>query len=189
MKRSIKNKLISQICFMLIILCTFVHPGFAWRILIGPMNEFFSTFILIWWESNQVLMPFLELRVKYDLKKRFFKSISMYLTWFDSWYKSRQIVAVAIVLSFTEIILFKVLMLFDWNYFCSMDEDYLSRVFNFLNFSFGFVTQISRWILGSFQTHGFEVLNDILLNNLYSERIFWSIFLSVNCSIIIIGTY
>ena len=78
-------------------------------------------------------------------------------------------------------------MLYDWNYFCSMDEDYLSRVFNILNFSFGLMTQISRWILGSFETHGFEVLNDVLLNTLYSERKFWPIFLGINCSIIIIG--
>ena len=78
-------------------------------------------------------------------------------------------------------------MLYDWSYFCSMDEDYLSRVFHILNFSFAFMTHISRWILGSFETHGFEVLNDVLLNNLYSGKIFWPVFLVINCSIIIVG--
>ena len=78
-------------------------------------------------------------------------------------------------------------MLYDWTYFCSMDEDYLSQVFHILNFSFAFMTHIFRWILGSFETHGFEVLNDILLNNLYSGKIFWPVFLIINCSIIIAG--
>ena len=39
MKRSLRNKLFSQLCKVLIFEYMIHNPGFAWRILIGPVNE------------------------------------------------------------------------------------------------------------------------------------------------------
>ena len=44
MKRSLKNKLIAQICISIILLSIYYSPAFAWRVIIGPLNEKFAVF-------------------------------------------------------------------------------------------------------------------------------------------------
>ena len=46
MKRSIKNKLISQGLLVLMAQIVVNNSGFAWRILIGPLNPYTSLFVL-----------------------------------------------------------------------------------------------------------------------------------------------
>ena len=55
------------------------------------------------------------------------------------------------------------------------------------NIGFTFGIQYSRWTLGSFATHGFELLSGILIGDVYHNRIYWPLFLLINCCIILIG--
>ena len=81
-------------------------------------------------------------------------------------------------------------MLYSWTYFCLMDEDFLSRTILNCNILFAFGIQFCRWKLDSFETHWFELLSGNLLSNSVSHsRIFWPIFLSLNCAIISIGCF
>ena len=84
----------------------------------------------------------------------------------------------------------KVFMLYNWTYFCSLDEEFLSRNILNCNILFAFSSQFCRWKLDSFETHWFELLSGNLLGNSVSHsRIFWPIFLSLNCTIISIGCF
>ena len=87
-----------------------------------------------------------------------------------------------------KIILFKVFMLYGWTYFCSMDEVFLSHTILTFNFLFGFCTQCCRWLLGSLETHGYELLSGVLLNNsVKHKRYFWPVTLAISLTIILIG--
>ena len=57
MKRSIKNKLVAQICKALFIYNILVTPVFTWRILIGPVNENLSTFTIFIRNCNGMIIP------------------------------------------------------------------------------------------------------------------------------------
>ena len=46
MKRSLKNKLIAQICISIILLSIYYSPAFAWRVIIGPLNEKIAVFAI-----------------------------------------------------------------------------------------------------------------------------------------------
>ena len=148
MKRSIKNKLISQGFFMLMIGIVVNNPGIAWRIIIGPLNPKISLIVIF----------------------------------------VRQFTTITIVVCITEILLFKVLMLYGWTYFCSMDEVFLSQTILNFNFLFGFGSQCCRWVLGSLETHLYELLNGVLLSNTVSHiRYFWPVSLTISGTIILIG--
>ena len=45
-KRSMKNKLWAQLCYCLLVMAMTSSPAYAWRILIGPLNECFAISIL-----------------------------------------------------------------------------------------------------------------------------------------------
>ena len=148
MKRSIKNKLISQGFFLLMISIVVNNPGIAWRIIIGPLNPQISLIIIF----------------------------------------VRQLTTITIVVCITEIVLFKVFMLYGWTYFCSMDEVFLSHTILTFNVLFGFCTQCCRWMLGSLETHGYELLSGVLLSNsVRHKRYFWPVVLAICFSIILIG--
>ena len=80
-------------------------------------------------------------------------------------------------------------MLYGWTYFCSMDEVFLSQTILTFNVLFGFCTQYSRWMLGSLETHGYELLSGVLLTNksINHTRYFWPISLVISLTIIFIG--
>ena len=81
-------------------------------------------------------------------------------------------------------------MLYGWTYFCLMDEEFLSRPLLKFNILFALGSQFGRWMLGSLETHVFELLTaELLSNSVKQSRIFWPIFLSLNCSIILIGCF
>ena len=148
MKRSIKNKLISQGFFLLMISIVVNNPGIAWRIIIGPLNPQISLIIIF----------------------------------------VRQLTTITIVVCITEIVLFKVFMLYGWTYFCSMDEVFLSQTILNFNFLFGFGSQCCRYMLGSLETHLYELLNGVLLSNTVShKRYFWPVNLTISGTIILIG--
>ena len=148
MKRSIKNKLISQGLLVLMAQIVVNNSGFAWRIIIGPLNPNTSLFVLF----------------------------------------VRNFFAINVVLSITEFVSFKVLMLYGWSYFCSMDEVFLSHIILTFNFLFGFCTQCCRWMLGSLETHGYELLSGVLLSNsVKHKRYFWPVILAISLTINLIG--
>ena len=150
MKRSIKNKLISQGLLVLMAQIVVNNSGFAWRIVISPLNPNISLFVLF----------------------------------------VRQFFATTVVLCITEFISFKVLMLYGWSYFCSMDEVFLSHTILTFNVLFGFCTQYCRWMLGSLETHGHELLSGVLLSNsVRHKRYFWPVVLAICFSIILIGLF
>ena len=57
MKRSMKNKLVAQICKALFIYNLLATPIFTWRILIGPVNENLSTFTIFIRNCNGMIIP------------------------------------------------------------------------------------------------------------------------------------
>ena len=63
-----------------------------------------------------------------------------------------------IIICFSEIIMYKVLMLFGFKHFCSSDEDFTFVFIILFNISFEFATQFSRWMLGSLETYLYEIL-------------------------------
>ena len=85
--------------------------------------------------------------------------------------------------------IFKVFMLYGWTYFCSMDEVFLSQTILTFNFLFGFCTQYCRWMLGSLETHGYELFSGVFLSNksITHKRYFWPISLVISLTIILIG--
>ena len=149
MKRSIKNKLISQSLVLLMMEIILYNSGFAWRIIIGPLNPNICLVVLF--------------------VHNFF--------------------AIIVVICITEMISFKVFMLYGWTYFCSMDEVFLSQTILTFNVLFGFCTQYSRWMLGSLETHGYELLSGVLLTNksINHTRYLWPISLVISLTIIFIG--
>ena len=148
MKRSIKNKLISQGFLVLMMAIVVNNSGIAWRIIIGPLNPKISVIVI------------------------FVRQFSTFI----------------IVVCITEIVLFKVFMLYGWTYFCSMDEGFLSKTILNFNCLFGFGSQCCRWVLGSLETHLYELLNGVLLSSTVSHiRYFWPVSLTISGSIILIG--
>ena len=148
MKRSIKNKLISQGLLALMAQIVVNNSGFAWRIIIGPLSQNISIFVLF----------------------------------------IRNVFAITVFLCITEFVSFKVFMLYGWSYFCSMDEAFLSHTILTFNFLFGFCTQMCRWMLGSLETHGYELLSGVLLSNsVRHKRYFWPVMIVISFIIIFIG--
>ena len=96
---------------------------------------------------------------------------------------------IVVAVCITEIISFKVFMLYDWTYFCSMDEVFLSQTILTFNFLFGFCTQYCRWMLGSLETHGYELLSGVLLSNksINHKRYFWPISFVIYLTIFLVG--
>ena len=69
-----------------------------------------------------------------------------------------------------------------------MDEVFLSKTILNVNFLFGFGSQCCRWVLGSLETHLYELLNGVLLSSTVSHiRYFWPVTLTISGSIILIG--
>ena len=106
-----------------------------------------------------------------------------FTVWLDNFF------AIIVAICITEFISFKVFMLYGWNYFCSIDEVFLSQTILTFNFLFGFCTQYCRWTLGSLETHVYELLSGILLTNksINHIRYFWPISLAISLLIILIG--
>ena len=58
--------------------------------------------------------------------------------------------AVIMMLCFTEIIVFRCLLLFGWKHFNSTNEEFMFGFLSLFNVCFTFVTQLSRWMLGKY---------------------------------------
>ena len=57
------------------------------------------------------------------------------------------------LLCFMEIIIFRIIFLFGWKHFNTTNEELIFRFLNMFNTCFTFFSQISRWMLGKFNSH------------------------------------
>ena len=61
--------------------------------------------------------------------------------------------AIIILLCFMEIIIFQILNLFVWKHFNTTNEEFVYVFVTICNILFAFVTQISRWMLGKYNSN------------------------------------
>ena len=118
MKRSLKNKLSSQSAVFIFVSSFTNNPGFAWRIIIGPLNENVAIFVMF----------------------------------------SRTFCGMYVTLCYTEIVLYKVSMLFGFKHFISIDEQFMFVNIITFNTFFSIGTTFSRWLLGSLENNEYEIL-------------------------------
>ena len=64
-KRSLKNKLLAQICKIIVVNNIFITPVFTWRFLIGPINEQLSIFVefIRHFDAVMIFLCFMEIIV------------------------------------------------------------------------------------------------------------------------------
>ena len=100
----------------------------------------------------------------------------------------RECINTYLYLCLTEIVIFKIVILFAWKHFCFFDESFVSCIVTRFNIFFSITTHSFRWILGSYKNNEFELLTGVFANNNHSNYgFFWPIFLLMVFSIIIIG--
>ena len=85
----------------------------------------------------------------------------------------------------TETMIYRVMLLFGWKYFCGIDENFFAKFLLLFNSGLTFGIQLSRWMLGTVEIE-YEILSGILIAK-EQNHIFWSIFMCINCTIWIIG--
>ena len=64
-KRSLKNKLLAQICKIIVVNNILITPVFTWRFLVGPINEQLSIFVEIirHFDAVMIFLCFMEIIV------------------------------------------------------------------------------------------------------------------------------
>ena len=80
--------------------------------------------------------------------------------------------------------LYRVMLLFGWKYFCCIDENFFAKFLLIFNSGLTFGIQLSRWMLGTVEIE-YEILSGTRVEE--QNHIFWSIFMCINCTIWIIG--
>ena len=84
----------------------------------------------------------------------------------------RQFSTIYVIVCNTEIMLYKLLMLFCWKKICNIDEAFLSHLLLIFNTGFTFGIQISRLILGTYKNVDMDFLtNNRLINNRLVKKI------------------
>ena len=84
----------------------------------------------------------------------------------------RQFSTIYVIVCNTEIMLYKLLMLFCWKKICNIDEAFLSYLLLIFNIGFTFGIQISRLILGTYKNVDMDFLtNNRLINNRLVKKI------------------
>jgi hypothetical protein len=137
MKRSLKNQLVAQMGYSVIINNTICTPLLAWRMNFGPLTPEIAAFNSFW------------------------KNISM------SW-------ALACL---TELFVVKALMLNKFSYMAGLDDTFMSRFIFLENLGFLFLSQLSRFYLGSmYESIEFQVLSGIMVEE---EPYFWPIYMTM----------
>ena len=137
MKRSLKNQLVAQMGYSMIINNTICTPLLTWRIFFGPLSPEIAAFNSFW------------------------KNISMIWS----------------VTCLTEVFVVKALMLNKFSYMAGLDDTFMSRFFFLVNLGFLFLSQLSRFYLGSmYESIEFQVLSGIMVKE---EPIFWPIYMTV----------
>ena len=137
MKRSLKNQLVAQMGYSMIINNTICTPLLTWRIFFGPLSPEIAAFNSFW------------------------KNISMIWS----------------LTCLTEVFVVKALMLNKFSYMAGLDDTFMSRFFFLVNLGFLFLSQLSRFYLGSmYESIEFQVLSGIMVEE---EPIFWTIYMTL----------
>ena len=92
-----------------------------------------------------------------------------------------------VLLCFTEIIIFKVFMIYAWKHYSIINEFFTFRVTILFNYGFIIGVHVSRLCLGSLGTFGFEILSGSLLQTIYDRRLFWATFIMIEVVIMLVG--
>ena len=98
----------------------------------------------------------------------------------------RQYFVVFILVYLSEAMVYNVMSLFGWKYVCAMEEDFFSKFILLYNIGFCFITQMSRWMLGSIENEYYELLSGTFTED-YGIRLFYLVLLPINLSILLIG--
>ena len=115
--------------------------------------------------NNTICTPLLTWRI-------FFGPIYVGIAAFNSFCKN--ICMVWIMTCLTEVFIVKVLMLYKFSYMAGIDDTFLSRFLFLENLGFIFLSQLSRFYLGSmYESAEFQILSGIMVSE---ELIFWPIY-------------
>ena len=115
--------------------------------------------------NNTICTPLLTWRI-------FFGPIYVGIATFNSFCKN--ICMVWIMTCLTEVFIVKVLMLYKFSYMAGIDDTFLSRFLFLENLGFIFLSQLSRFYLGSmYESAEFQILSGIMVRE---ELIFWPIY-------------
>ena len=115
--------------------------------------------------NNTICTPLLTWRI-------FFGPIYVGIAAFNSFCKN--ICMVWIMTCLTEVFIVKVLMLYKFSYMAGVDDTFLSRFLFLENLGFIFLSQLSRFYLGSmYESAEFQILSGIMVSE---ELIFWPIY-------------
>ena len=137
MKRSLKNQLLAQLGYSMIINNTICTPLLTLRIFFGPLSPEIAAFNSFW------------------------KNIS--LIWS--------------IICLTEVFVVKALMLNKFSYMAGLDDTFMSRFLFLENLGFLFISQSSRFYLGSmYESIEFQVLSGIMVKE---NSIFWPIYMTM----------
>ena len=137
MKRSLKNQLVAQMGYCMIINNTICTPLLALRINFGSLSPEIAAFNSFW------------------------KNIAM------SWS----------LICLTEVFVVKALMLNKFSYMAGLDDTFMSRFLFLENLGFLFLSQLSRFYLGSmYESIEFQVLSGIMVQE---EPIFWPFYMTL----------
>ena len=137
MKRSLKNQLLAQMGYSMIINNTICTPLLTLRIYFGPLSPEIAAINSFW------------------------KNVSMF--WIFTY--------------LTEVFVVKTLMLNKFSYMARLDDTFMSRFLFLENLGFLFLSQSSRFYLGSmYESIEFQVLSGIMVKE---TAIFWPIYMTV----------
>ena len=137
MKRSLKNQLLAQMGYSMIINNTICTPLLTLRIYFGPLSPDIAAFNSFW------------------------KNISMF--WIFTY--------------LTEVFVVKALMLNKFSHMARLDDTFMSRFLFLENLGFLFLSQSSRFYLGSmYESIEFQVLSGITVKE---TPIFWPIYMTM----------
>ena len=115
--------------------------------------------------NNTICTPFLTWRI-------FFGPLYVGIAAFNSFCKN--VCMVWIMTCLTEVFIVKALMLYKFSYMAGIDDTFLSRFLFLENLGFIFLSQLSRFYLGSmYESAVFQILSGIMVSE---DLIFWPIY-------------
>ena len=100
---------------------------------------------------------------------------------------AKQICGKFVMICITEIIVFKVVMIFAWKHYSIADEYFIYRVTIIFNYAFIFVNYSARLFLGASGSFGFEILSGTLLQDIFEKKYYLLMFFSINVITIMAG--
>ena len=115
----------------------------------------------------------------------FFGPLNIFLAYIS--FISKQIGVTFAMVCITEIVIFKVIMIYAWKHYSIADETFIYRITILFNYAFCFGLHFARLFLGTSGTFGFEILSGSFLQNISEKKYFWPIFFSLNAVTIING--